>query len=144
MSGRREDFDPAEITASLDLAVRRGGDITPRVYARLFASHPEMEPLFVRDTTGAVKGEMLARVAEAVLDFIDARAYAHHLIQCEVLTHEGYGVPRDVFPAFFGTLADTVRDLVGPEWTDGMERSWRALLAELDWYVAHPDQSVLA
>jgi hemoglobin-like flavoprotein len=49
-----------EIERSFEIAAERAGDITPLVYQRLFAQHPEMEALFVRDTTGAVRGEMLA------------------------------------------------------------------------------------
>lgn len=134
-------IDPAAIVASLEGAAARDGDITPRVYARLFARHPDMEPLFVRDTTGAVKGEMLARVIEAILDFIDTRAYADHLIETEVVTHEGYGVPRAVFPAFFETLAETLREILAEGWTEAMDTSWRALLAELERYVVDPGQA---
>lgn len=137
-------IDPAAIVASLERAAERGGDITPRVYARLFARHPDMEPLFVRDTTGAVKGEMLARVIEAILDFIDARIYADHLIETEAITHEGYGVPRAVFPAFFETLAETLRDVLGEDWTEAMDTSWQALRAELEQYVVHPDATQAA
>ena len=46
-------------------------------------------------------GEMLAKVFEAILDFIGERRYAARLIQCEVVTHEGYDVPREIFGTFF-------------------------------------------
>lgn len=137
-------FDPAAITASLDRAAELGGDITVRVYANLFARYPDMRPLFVRDTTGAVKGEMLARVIEAIQDFIGARAYADHLIETEAVTHEGYGVPREIFPAFFGTLADTLREILGREWTAEIDASWRSLLAELDVHVRRAGQPASA
>ncbi len=132
------------ITDSLDRAGEIGGDITQGVYAKLFAEHPEMEALFVRDTNGAVKGEMLMRVIEAILDFIGPRAFARTLIQCEVVTHESYGVPPEVFGVFFGTLAATVRDILGAEWTGAMDATWTELLADLDHYVTHPDQAVFA
>jgi hemoglobin-like flavoprotein len=47
------------ITRSLEL-VAEHGDPTSLVYARLFAAHPEMEKLFVRDTDGGVRGNMLS------------------------------------------------------------------------------------
>lgn len=134
-------FDADLITRSLDLAAERCADPTPLVYRRLFADHPEMEPLFVRDTDGSVKGEMLARVLEAIVDFIDRRAYAATLIQCEVVTHEGYGVPPEVFGVFFVTVADTLRDLLGADWTAPTAAAWRGLLTQLDWFATHPDQS---
>src|SRR6201998_1924876 len=95
--------DPAHAKAieqSLEIAAARGGDLTPIVYARLFERQPQMQALFWRDNNGAVKGEMLMRVFEAIFDFIGARKYADHLIQTEVVTHAGYDVPPDVFATF--------------------------------------------
>jgi hemoglobin-like flavoprotein len=129
------------IIASLERAAELCDDLTPLVYDRLFADHPGMRDLFVRDTDGSVRGEMLARVIEAILDFVDQRLYAAHLIQCEVVTHEGYGAPPEVFRLFFGYVAHAIGDLIGPEWTVETEAAWRTLLADLDFYVTHPDQA---
>ena len=135
---------PHPIEASLELAAERCEDLTPRVYARLFAEHPKMEALFWRDTSYAIRGEMLAKVFEAILDFVGERKYADHLIQCEVITHEGYDVPSETFRTFFGIVAATVREIVGPEWTREYEDAWQSLLRELDYYVTHPNQSETA
>jgi hemoglobin-like flavoprotein len=135
--------DPAHAQAielSLEIAAEHGGDLSPRVYERLFQRQPQMQALFWRDKNNAIKGEMLARVFEAILDFIGTRKYADHLIQCEVVTHEGYDVPRDVFATFFGVVAEVVREACGPEWTDGMDAAWRQVLADLDFFVTHPEQ----
>jgi hemoglobin-like flavoprotein len=128
------------IVRSLEIAADRCDDLTPLVYARLFAEHPEMAPLFWRDTNGAVKGEMLARVIEAILDFVGERLYSAHLIQCEVVTHAGYDVPPEVFGVFFGVVAATLREVVGDQWTSDIAAAWTGLLADLDFYVRHPDQ----
>jgi hemoglobin-like flavoprotein len=134
----------ALIEQSLELAAARSPDLTPLVYERLFAQQPQMQALFWRDTNGAIKGEMLTRVFEAILDFVGKRLYAHHLIQCEVVTHAGYDVPPDVFCTFFPVVAETLREVVGEAWTSEIEQAWRELLAELDFYVKHPDQSETA
>jgi hemoglobin-like flavoprotein len=128
------------IETTLELAAERADDLTPLVYRRLFSQHPEMEAQFIRDTQGLVKGEMLARVFEAILDFAGERRYAAHLIQCEVVTHDGYGVPPDVFRIFFGTVAQTLHEVLGADWTPAIDTAWKKLLAELDYYVTHPDQ----
>jgi hemoglobin-like flavoprotein len=135
-------MDASQIEQTLQIAAARGGDLTPQVYARLFAAHPEMESLFVRDTNGSVRGEMLARVFEMIVDFVDRRAYAAQMIQCEVVTHEGYGVPPEIFGVFFGVVADTVRDIVADDWTPAMASAWREMLARMDWYATHPAQSL--
>jgi hemoglobin-like flavoprotein len=129
------------ITQSFELAADVCEDLTPLVYARLFRQQPGMEAMFVRDTNGQVRGEMLARVIEAILDFVGERRYAATLIQCEVITHDGYDVPPQVFRTFFGVVAETVREVVGAGWTPAMDEAWRSLLVDLDFYVTHSDQS---
>ncbi len=133
-------MDGEMIERTLEIAAERIPDLTPRVYQRLFAAHPDMEALFVRDTNGSVRGEMLARVFEMILDFIDRRAYAAQMIQCEVVTHEGYGVPPEVFGIFFQTVADTLRDVVGADWTPAADSAWKAMLTEMGWFATHPAQ----
>jgi len=135
---------PELIEESLELAAERSEDLTPLVYARLFREHPEMEANFWRDKNGAIRGEMLARVFEAILDFIGERRYAHHLIQCEVVTHAGYDVPPEVFATFFGTVYETLKEVVGKAWRRDIDVARRELLADLDWYVQHPDQAQTA
>ena len=132
------------VTQSFELAAERCADLTPLVYARLFAQQPQMEIQFWRDANGAIRGEMLARVIEAILDFVDERAYADHLIQCEVVTHAGYDVPPDVFATFFGVVAETMREVLGDAWTSDIDAAWKSLLADLDFYVKHPDQAETA
>lgn len=128
------------ITSSLEIAAERCADLTPLVYARLFREQPEMERLFWRDTNHSIRGEMLARVIEAILDFVDRRDYSRALIQCEVITHEGYDVPPAVFGTFFATVKDAVREVCAADWTPAMARAWDEVLGALDFYVTHPDQ----
>ena len=132
------------IEQSLELAGERAGDLTPLIYARLFAQQPEMEAMFWRDTGGKIKGEMLARVFEAILDFVGARQYADKLIQCEVVNHAEYNVPPEVFRTFFGVVAATIREVLGAAWTGEIDAAWRTLLADLDFYVTHPNQAETA
>ncbi|WP_421933861.1 globin domain-containing protein [Phenylobacterium sp.] len=129
------------IERSLELAAERCEDLTPLVYARLFADHPQMEAMFWGDTNWAIRGEMLSKVFSAILDFIGERLYAHTLIQTEVVNHAGYDVPPDVFRVFFGTVAATVREVIGADWTPDIDQAWTDLLAQLDFYVTHPNQA---
>ena len=135
--------DPADAEAieqSLEIAAERGGDLTPIVYARLFERQPEMKLQFWRDTNDSIKGEMLMRVFEAILDFIRDRQFADHMIQTEVVTHAGYDVPPKVFATFFGLVAEVVQEVCGPDWSPAMAAAWRRTLADLDDYVTRGEQ----
>ena len=119
------------IEQSLGLAAERAGDITVPVYDKWFARYPYMLPRFVRDKTGAVRGEMLARTIEVILDFAGANVYGENFIRCEAVTHNGYGVPLDIFAKFFDCVADTLKDILANDWSPDMERDWNTLLARL-------------
>jgi len=132
------------IVASFELAAERCEDLTPLVYGRLFGEQPEMEFLFWRDQNHQIRGEMLARVIQAILDFVGERLYASTLIQSEVVVHEGYDVPPEVFRIFFRTVRDSVCEVCGLDWTGEWGAAWESLLADLDYYVTHPDQATTA
>ncbi len=107
----------AQIEASLALFAERCGDPTALVYAQLFARYPQMEVHFWRDTNGAIKGEMLSRTFDAILDFVVERRYADHMIGTEMVTHEGYEIPREIFATFFTVIRDAMRQALGAEWS---------------------------
>lgn len=123
------------IEASLELFAERCGDPTALVYAQLFALHPQMEAHFWRDTNGAIRGEMLSRTFDAILDFVGERRYAGHMIGTEMVTHEGYEIPREIFATFFSVIRDAMRQALGPEWSGETDNAWRDLLVEIDYFV---------
>lgn len=134
----------AAVEASLELMAERGLDPTAAVYERLFTVQPDMKPLFWRDGNGAIKGEMLSRVFEAVLDFVGDRRYAGHMIGTEMITHEGYDVPREIFATFFGVVRDTLKDLLAEAWSTEIDEAWTAMLADIHAYAARTPRSDVA
>ncbi|MBP7648248.1 MAG: globin [Phenylobacterium sp.] len=121
----------AEIEHSLERLAELCEDPTALVYERLFELQPEMKPYFWRDTNDAIKGEMLSRTFGAILDFVGERRYADHMIGTEMVTHEGYDVPREVFVTFFDVVRDAVRVGLGSDWTSDLESAWQELIAEI-------------
>src|ERR1700753_4126127 len=119
------------IEQSFELAAARWEDLTPLVYARLHHEHPETRAMFRSEGSELVKGSMLAMTIEAILDFAGPRSGKFRMIECEVSSHDGYGTPRDLFFAFFGVIAATLRELLGEEWSAEMEASWTKLVGEL-------------
>jgi hemoglobin-like flavoprotein len=120
------------IQHSFELAAERCEDLTPLVYRRLFAEHPEARSLFRTQGSDLVQGSMLALAIEAILDFVGERSGRFRLIECEAISHDGYGTPRELFVAFFTTIAATLRELLGADWSDEIEHAWRQMLAELE------------
>jgi len=117
--------DAALIEASLELVAGRVGDPAPLVYRRLFASFQELQPLFVRDTSGIVRGNMLQVTLECLLDFAGPGAYATHFVGSERVNHEGLGVPRGTFDLFYQTVIATFRETLGDDWTAETEAAWQ-------------------
>jgi hemoglobin-like flavoprotein len=124
------------IEHSFELAAARCEDLTPLVYRRLFRQHPEAESMFRREAAGLVKGSMLALAIDALLDFAGDRRGNFRMIDCEVQSHDAYGTPRELFVAFFDVIAQTLREILGTEWSPEIEGAWRKLLAEIDGVVA--------
>ncbi|MGA7996832.1 MAG: globin [Bradyrhizobium sp.] len=124
------------IQRSFELAAERCEDLTPLVYRRLFGTYSEAEAMFRSEGSDLVKGSMLALAIEAMLDFAGERSGHFRMIECEVASHDGYGTPRKLFGEFFGAIADTLRELLGKDWSPEMEQAWRNFLAEIDQLIA--------
>ena len=124
-------MDAAAITRSLELVAERG-DPAAMVYARVFAAYPEMEALFVRDTDGSIRGNMLSEAIAALLDFIGGNRYGANLMRIEVVNHENLGVPREVFPVFFAAMRDGFAEILGAAWSNEIDQAWREMLGEIE------------
>jgi hemoglobin-like flavoprotein len=120
------------IQRSFELAAERCDDLTPLVYARLFREHPETKPMFRSEGSELVKGSMLALTIGAMLDFAGDRSGHFRMIQCEVSSHDAYGTPRELFAAFFGVIAETLRELLDTDWSPEIDAAWRTLLEEVE------------
>ena len=124
------------IERSFELAAERTDDLTPLVYARLHREHPETLAMFRTQGSELVKGSMLALTTEAILDFAGERSGKFRMIACEVSSHDAYGTPRELFFAFFGVIAATLRELLGMEWTAEIDTAWAETLKEIEGIVA--------
>jgi len=119
------------IERSFELAAGRCEDLTPLVYRRLAAAYPETLTMFRSEGSELVKGSMLAMTVEAMLDFAGERSGKFRMIQCEVASHDAYGTPRELFVSFFGVIRDTLRDVLGREWSHDIDEAWEGLLADI-------------
>ena len=124
------------IHRSFEMAAERCEDLTPLVYQRLFNEHPETKSMFRSEGSELVKGSMLALTIDAILDFAGDRSGHFRMIECEVSSHDAYGTPRELFVAFFGVIAETLRDILDADWSPEIDGAWRNLLDEIEGVVA--------
>lgn len=119
------------IIRSLEIAAERCPDLTPLVYPRLFAAHPELETHFVLDTDNSVRGSMLSWVLTTILDIVEGGQIGTNLVETEAMNHDGYGVPPATFNLFFGFVRDAVAEVCGTDWTVDMARAWQDVVDRL-------------
>ncbi len=124
------------IQHSFELAAARCDDLTPLVYDRLFREHPETQAMFRSEGSELVRGSMLALTIDAMLDFAGERTGRFRMIECEVQSHDAYGTPRELFGKFFGVIAETMREVLGNDWSPEIDAAWRKLLEDIDRLVA--------
>ncbi len=129
-------MDSQMLLESLERVAACADDPAPAVYGRLFARHPEMEALFVRDTQGAVRGQMLAQAIETLIDYAGPKTFAPYMLRSEVHNHADMGVPPAVFPAFYGAMAEAFADLLGADWTPAMQAAWDDFTREVGQLIA--------
>jgi hypothetical protein len=79
---------------------------------------------------------MLELTIDAILDFAGDRTGHFRLIECEVSSHDAYGTPRELFVAFFGVIAGTLRELLDTDWSREIDGAWRKLLDEIEGVIA--------
>ena len=134
--GNAMNTSPHPIERSFEIAAERCEDITPLVYRRLHREYPETEKMFRTEGSEPVKGSMLALTIEAILDFAGPRSGHFRLIECEIASHDAYGTPRELFVAFFGIIAATLREILGDEWSGEIDAAWQELFVEIEGLVA--------
>jgi hemoglobin-like flavoprotein len=127
---------PNPIERSFEIAAERCEDLTPLVYRRLHAEHPETISMFRTQGSELVKGSMLALTIDAILDFAGPRTGHFRMIECEISSHDAYGTPRELFIAFFGVVAGTLREVLGADWSPEIDVAWRKLLEEIEGMVS--------
>jgi len=92
--------------------------------------------MFRTEGSDLVKGSMLALTIEAILDFAGDRTGHFRLIECEVVSHDAYGTPRDLFIAFFGVIAESLREILQADWSPEIDAAWRELLGDVETLIA--------
>ena len=119
------------ILETLERAGEKCPDPAPLIYRRLFELRPEFEALFVMDTDGGVRGSMVETCFNAILGMVEESATQRVIISSSRFAHDGYGLSGAEFELMFVAIRDTMRDLIGPDWSGEMDAAWTDLLADI-------------
>ena len=119
---------PGEFDALLEKLVIAVGDPVELVYDELFQAVPDLQHLFVLDTNGSVRGSMLTETLNLLSDLADNDTYATNFLRAEQSTHEGYGVPKEAFPAFLDAIERVMADALEGQWTPEERRGFLSLI----------------
>ncbi|MCA9588462.1 MAG: flavohemoprotein [Myxococcales bacterium] len=117
-------IDAKVLRDTLEIALTRD-DFAERFYARLFAQHPECQPLFKRNSAGA-QNKMFAQKLCAIVDAIEEPERVVAEASAIAKTHAEYGVRDEMYGWVGDALVATLRDANGDDWSDEAERSWSA------------------
>jgi hypothetical protein len=124
------------IARSFEIAAERCEDLTPLVYRRLHGEHPRNEIDVPDRGKRSRQGLDVALTIDAILDFAGPRTGHFCMIECEISSHDAYGTPRDLFIAFFGVIAATLREILAADWSPEIDAAWQNLLADIERAVA--------
>jgi hemoglobin-like flavoprotein len=129
-----------KVIDSLERAALLCPDLTPLVYEQLFLAQPHLAEKFVMDRNHAVRGEMLAKAFDAILDLSGPALYAGSLIHAEAINHDNnFGISADIFATFFPIVRDSVQKVLADEWSDDIHSAWSELLGRIDRLIQRAD-----
>lgn len=120
-------MNPDAIETTMEIVADAIGDPADLIYDKVFHKAPDLRGLFVLDTDGAVRGEMLFRVFELIIDLAQGRGYAEQLLRTEYVNHQGLGVPQAQFILLFDAIIETFREALDDQWTPDIDLAWTQL-----------------
>lgn len=101
-----------------------------RFYERLFKEHPEVVPMFKRNSSGAQQ-KMFAQKLAAIVDAVEDPALLKSELEAVSRSHSQYGVRPEMYDWVGAILLSTLAEAVGSAWNADTERAWRDAYAAI-------------
>lgn len=95
-----------------------------RFYRRLFQSHPELAPMFSRNSPGAQQ-KMFAQKLAAIVDAVEDSDALRTELSAVARSHASYGVKPEMYDWVGAALLATLEEAVARDWTPDADRAWR-------------------
>lgn len=110
---------------TLEITLAADDTFPKRFYDRLFMSHPEVIPLFHRNSPGAQR-KMFAQKLTLIVDHVEDAEWLARELRAVAESHARYGVRPEMYAWVGEALIETLRDACGEEWSEAAEEAWRA------------------
>ena len=119
--------DKQRIESNLVVITERAPDVVGRFYTKLFARHPDLQPLFGRRSRPAQEKMVLDAIV-AVVDHMEDPNWLRGVLRPLGAKHVSYGVTEGMYPLVAEALVATLADASGEAWSEDIESAWlRAL-----------------
>jgi hemoglobin-like flavoprotein len=118
-------LDVKVLRESFGVVVERAPDVTARFYQILFERHPQVKPLFGRNSARQQE-EMLTRALVAVIEHLEDPAWLTGTLRVMGAKHVDYGVTEEMYPWVGESLLATLAEVLGADWTPQVEAAWTA------------------
>lgn len=115
---------------TLEITLAKDDTFPQRFYEILFAAHPQLRPMFYRNTPGA-QNKMFAQKLSAIVDHIDDPAWLDRELVSLASKHIGYGVTPEMYGWVREALIVTLAEACGDAWTPEADAAWRAAYGAL-------------
>ncbi len=116
----------------LEEVLANDADFPAKFYARLFATHPEVRPLFFRSSPDAQQ-KMFAQKLMLLVDVLDQPERLRKELAGVKASHETYGVTREMYAWVGDALVSAVTDALGerlsPERRHALISGWGTMTA---------------
>ncbi|MCA9691752.1 MAG: alpha/beta fold hydrolase [Myxococcales bacterium] len=116
------DEDRVLLSEHFAMFAGRRGELGRHFYEHLFASHPELRPLFPASMVG--QWRKLEDALGLVIRQLEARDALVPLLEDLGARHAEYGAAPEHFAIVGGQLLASLEALSGPSWSDELRRAW--------------------
>ena len=116
-------LDLESLETSFDLVAPRGDELMDVFYARLFATAPDVKPLFARTDIQRQKTMLLGALVLLRKSLRDLDAIVPKLRELGA-RHVAYGALPEHYPVVGVVLITSMAQIAGTAWTEAYERAW--------------------
>jgi nitric oxide dioxygenase len=122
--------DAEILRETLELTLAADDSFPKRFYDRLFTRHPEVIPMFHRNSPGAQR-KMFAQKLLMIVDHVEDPAWLARELRTVAQSHVRYGVRPEMYAWVGEALIETLRDACDSDWSESAERAWRDAYAKI-------------